>query len=393
MSTKIGLGVSTKLDPFVAGREATKDASYQLSELNPAIVIVFISTIFEQQQVIRGIRSIIKETPLIGCSAAGSLTSLGASKDSVAVCIIGSDSIRFSCGAGYRINKNPRLAGSDAARQSSTLKNTRRQLYIMFSDGLSVNSAEVLRGAQEVLGTSFPIIGGVATDNLRFHKTYQYLGNVYTDAAVGLLMSGDIDIGIGNAHGWRPIGKPHKITKATSNTVREIDKKIAVELYEDYLNTAFDELKLEGIAKLGSSYPLGMSLKEKKEYLIRAPIKVEDNGSLILSAEVPEQQEISLMIGDKTLVLEATKKACVEAVKNIKSGKIKFAIVFSDIGRLQVLRKNLESEVEIIKSVLGNDVPFFGCYTYGQYGPIDMQGAKGQSYFHNQAISIAIFSE
>jgi hypothetical protein len=395
MNTKIGVGTSTKLDSSIAGREAAQRAFYQLNRQDPDIAIVFISTIFSQVEAINGIRSILSDIPLVGCSAAGSITSLGYIRNSITVCAIRSDSIRFSCGIGKNISKNSRLAGSVAATQSAGQKDIPRQVYIMFSDALSGNGTDILRGAQEILGTSFPIIGGFASDDLSFQKTYQYLdNNIYTDSVAGLLISGDININIGQAHGWRPIGKPHKVTRARSNIVKEIDKKKAVWLYEEYLGKSLDELNAEGIGKLGSSYPLGIQIKEQKEYLMRSPLKIlEDSGSLVFTAEIPEHQDINLMIGDKNLALDAAKEACIKALTGIKKSSISFAIIFSDIARLQLLRKDYQNELAIIKDMLGPGVPFFGCYTYGEYAPIDMQGYRGQSYFYNQVISIAVFSE
>ena len=64
---------------------------------------------------------------------------------------------------------------------------------------------------------------------------------------------------------------------------------------------------------------------------------------------------------------------------------------YPDLPKL--LRKDSQSEVEIIRDILGKDVPFFGCYVCGEYVPIDIHEYTGQSCFHNQAISIALFSE
>ena len=102
---------------------------------------------------------------------------------------------------------------------------------------------------------------------------------------MGLLISGGIDISVGKAGGWQPIGKPHKITKARSNIVKEIDNRAAIELYEEYFGKSRKELKNEGIGKLAINYPLGIKMQGKKKYLIRAPLKLEDNGSLVLNAE------------------------------------------------------------------------------------------------------------
>lgn len=393
MTTQIGIGISTKLDSFAAGKEATRAAFYKLGRRDPDILFVFISTIFNQSEAIKGLRSIVKETPLVGLSSAASITPYGSLRDSVTVCAVSSTSIKFTCGVGNNIGKNARLAGSEAARYTSKVRDRIKHLYIMFSNCLSGNTADVLRGTQEILGTRFPIMGGAATDDLQFQKTYQYLdNNIYTDSVVGFLLSGDMNIGIGNAHGWLPIGMPHKITSARSNIVAEIDKKRAVELYEEYLGKSAEELKMERIGKIGGNYPLGIPVKERTEYLLRTPLDIKESGSLMLNADIPEGEDINLMIGDKNLALEAAKKACSDALRNMKRTDVQFAIVFSDIARLQLLRKDAQKEAEIIKDLLGTGVPFFGCYTCGEFAPIDSKELNTQSYVLNHTISIVVFS-
>lgn len=395
MATFIGSGISSKLDSFLAGKEAANSAYYQLGRRNPDIIITFISTIYDQTEVIRGVRAIMKDIPLAGCSTAGSMQTSGSFKSTVSVFTISSDSLSFSYGVGSEVNRDSRAAGHKAAIEASNSAKALKQVYIMFSDSLYGNAADILRGAQEVLGTSFPIIGGSSVDDRLFQKTYQYLNDdVYTEAVVGLLLSGNMKIGIGESSGWQPIGRPHKITKAKSNIIKEIDKKDAIEIYEDYFEKTFDELRKDGIIRLGLNYPLGIrNINKKKDYVIRIPLKVEDNGSIILSADILEDEEISLMIGDKNLILEAASQACREAIKHLKNPDIKFAVIFSDIARLQLLRKDSQKEIEIIKEILGKNVPLLGCYTCGEYAPLDLYESRGQSYFNNQGITIAVFSE
>lgn len=387
MSTVIGTGISTKLDSFMAGKEAALSSYYQIGRSDPSIIITFISPIFDQEAVIKGIHSVIRDTPLVGCSSAGSISIHGSHKDSVAVFIISSNSIEFSCGIGYDISKNSRLAGSKAAKQAYSHAHNIKQAYIMLSDSLAGNNTDTLRGSQEILGTRFPIIGGGAA--------YQYINNeIFTDSTAGVLVSGDIRLGIGKSIGWQPIGKPHKVTKAKLNIIKEIDKKIAVELYEEYFEKSFEEIKNEGIAKLGINYPIGMRLANKdRDYLTRVPLGIEENGSLMLNADIREGEDISLMIGDKDLILESARKASLEALNDIKNAKIKFALVFSDIARLLLLRKDADKEIGIVKEVIGRNIPILGCYTSGEYAPFDTAELKGQCHFNNHSISVILFSE
>ncbi|MEK6732304.1 MAG: FIST N-terminal domain-containing protein, partial [Candidatus Omnitrophota bacterium] len=155
MATVIGTGISTRLDSFMAGKEAALSSYYQIGRSDPSIIITFISAIFDQEVVIKGIHSVIRDIPLLGCSSAGSISIHGSHKDSVAVFIISSNSIEFSCGIGYDISKNSRLAGSKAAKQASSHAHNIKQAYIMLSDSLAGNNTDVLRGSQEILGTRF----------------------------------------------------------------------------------------------------------------------------------------------------------------------------------------------------------------------------------------------
>ena len=395
MATLIGTGISVKLDSFAAGKEAALSAYYQIGRNEPSIAIVFISTIFDQQEVIKGIHSIIKNTPLIGCSSVGSISIYGPKRDSVAVFIISSDSIKFTCGIGQDISKNSRLAGHKASKQAFDSTYKLKQAYMLFSDSFSGNSTDILRGAQETLGTSFPIIGGGACNTECTKKTYQYIDSeIKTDSVVGVLFSGDIKLGVGQSSGWQPIGKPHKITKAKSNILKEIDKKIAVELYEEYFEKPFEQLQQERICKLGISYPIGLHLPgDSKKYLTRVPLKTGDTGSLVMNGDVQEGQDINLMMGDKEAVLESAKEAASEAISNIKGYKIKFAVIFSDIARLLLLRKDAHKEIDIIKEIIGKNTPILGCYTFGEYSSFGTNESKGQCNFNNHSVSIALFSE
>jgi len=397
MTTLIGSGISTKLDSFAAGKEAAYSAYLHLGRNNPDIIITFISTIFNQQETIKGIRSIIKDAPLIGCSSMGSISTYGSHVDSAAVFIISSDSIIFSSGIGDKISKNPRLAGNRAVIKAmgSTYKSKPKQAYIMFSDSISGNSSDILRGSQELLGTSFLIIGGGASSKSCVQKTYQYMGNeIQTDSVVGALISGDIKLGIGKSSDWKPVGKPHTVTWVKSNIIKEIDGKRAVGIYEEYLEKSSDELKKEGICKLGINYPIGVIRSYRNtEHLTRVPLAIEENGGLVLNGDIKEGENISLMIGDNGLFLDSAKKAALEAMDDIKNAKIKFALVFSDIGRLLLLRSNSYKEIEIVRETIGRNIPIMGCYTFGEYAPFNTTESIRQCYFNNHSISITLFSE
>ena len=53
---------------------------------------------------------------------------------------------------------------------------------------------------------------------------------------------------------------------------------------------------------------LGIKMQGKKKYLIRAPLKLEDNGSLVLNAEIPEGEDLNLMTHSLNLMSPLKRK-------------------------------------------------------------------------------------
>jgi len=297
--------------------------------------------------------------------------------------------LHFSTGLGCGLSQDARLAGQKCAQQTIKTKLHKRHLFIMLPDGLSGNSADTIRGAQEVLGTSFPIVGGSAGDDYLFQKTYQYYGDkVFSDSVVGILLGGEISVGVGLRHGWHAIGKAHKVTKASGNIVKELDGKEALKIYEDYFGEEAQDLRKDAWAKIGTIYPLGISIPDEEEYLIRYAFKATTEGELICAAEVPEGSEVRLMIADKVGVLNAAKEAARKAKQGLKGAKILAVIIFDSIARKRVLGRAALEEIEIIKKALGDAVPIIGFYSYGEQAPLRAERYIGKCYLHNETVVV-----
>lgn len=389
MATYVGVGTSKKADAFTAGREAVKMAYAQMRQERADLVMVLSSSRYNHQELLKAITPLDKETQLIGCTTAGEITVLGPETNSVAVMAIKSDTIKFSTGLGENISKNARLAGQLAARMAAKTKYAPRNLLIMFPDGLSGNGSDIIRGAQDVLGTSFPIVGGSAGDDFCFQKTYQFFNQqILSDSVPCLLLSGEMAFGIGLRHGWQPIGKFRTVTKSWSNLILEIDHKPAVSIYEDYFGKEADELKKEPLARMAITYPLGIKIEGESEYLIRDAISVTEEGALNCAAEVPRGSQIRIMVGSKEWALAAASSAAKGAKDNLKSSVPKAAIIFNCIARSKLLGRRSKEEIDIIREVLGADVPIIGFYTYGEQAPLSSEIRKGNSFFHNETVVI-----
>ena len=394
MSTWVGVGHSKKSDSFQAGREAAAAAMAQMGLSTATFVLAFGSARFEQEPLLKGIRAVTREASLIGCSTAGEITPEGPAKRSVVVVTIQSDQLTATTGVGLRLDATPRQAGEDVAWAPARAKTAFPHLFLMFPDGVSGNVAEAIRGVQMTLGTSFPIAGGAAGDDFLFRKTSQYhQQTVYSHAIVGALLAGQIAVGIGARHGWRPLGKPRLVTRAFTNVVHELDGRPAVHLYEEYFGRGAEELRHESLARMTVVYPLGMPIPGEDEYLLRNVLRVTPQGELVYAGEVPEGTSVRLMMGSKEHALTAARRAAEQAMAGLRGKTPRLALVFSSVSRARLFGRHAGDELRCIREVVGVRVPIAGFYGYGELAPLTSEQYLGQAYYHNETLVVVVLAE
>ena len=393
MATQVGVASSRQSDSYRAGQEAAKKALDVMGQPRPDLVLVFGSARFEQDLLLKGVISVTASAPLVGCSTAGEILSEGPTRRSVAVMTIASETLTAAVGLGTRVSDNPRQAGREVAAQVVQSKLVNPHAFLMFPDGLSGNVAEVIRGIQDVMGLSFPIAGGSAADDFGFTRTTQYFrGRVHRNAVAGVLLAGRIGVGIGARHGWQPLGKPRRVTRATANIVQELDGHSAVNLYEMYFGRAAESLKSGSLVDMSIVYPLGMPVPGEEEYMLRNVLRVDPGGAIVYAGEISEGSEVRLMMGSKEKALEAARRAAEQALLAVAPQTIHFALVFSSCSRARLFGRRAQEEIAAIRGVLGPKVPLIGFYDYGEQAPLTAAGFRGLSYFHNETLVVCAVS-
>jgi hypothetical protein len=391
---KAGVGRSNNPDATKAGAEACREA---LSEAgNKAnLIIVFSTVAYSQQKILKGVRSISKEIPLVGCSDSGEITTEGPVSKHLAVMALNSDTINFTIGIGEGADKDSHKAGVMAAQEVKKKAKGDISLFMMLLDGLAENGAATVRGVQEVLGENFPIVGGSAGDDFLFKKTYEHFNDqVLTNTAIGLGLSGKFSFGVGVRHGWEPIGLPMKVTKAKGAKLIEVNNRPALSIYEDYFGKKAEELIKEPIARMAYTYPLGMSVEGSPELLIRDVVIANEKGEITCAAEIPEGSEVRLMLGDPDKAIQAAKEAAEGALAQLKGAKPEVIFVFDCMARCKLLGPRIGEEILAIQEVLGKDIPLIGFYTYGEQAPLGgIIGPECRSVFHNETMALMVLGE
>jgi len=393
---RVSSGCSQAKDHIQAANEAVGQAILGLGKDRPDLAVVFTTVEFAHPLALRTATNLLGEIPVIGCSSLAVISSKGICKHGFVIVLIslGEHSF-FNVAAVKEISKvGPLAAGRELGEKLRYgCKEVRRKLSLVFSDGLLANAAEFINGVEERLGRSFPLVGASASDNFAFHETYQYFNKeILHDSSCGILWGGKLNFGLGIKHGWKPLGKERRVTRASGNTVHEIDKQPAARLYEDYLNKGTLDLNKE-LKRISTFYPLGIYLPGEKEYLLRNITAIKNDGSLVTQGNVAQDSSIRLMIGTKDSCLSATVKSCEEARKGLCGHNPKLVFIFNSASRLSLLGRQAEREVSIIRESFGGESVIAGLYTYGEQAPLKSLNYLGRTYFHNQSVCILAMGE
>lgn len=398
MAFSAAVGVSDGEDSYVVGVNACQMAVTALGG-QPDAVILFSSVAYDQEKVNAGVRSVSGDALLVGSSTAGEITTEGPSaKHSVVVMALKSDTTKFYAGLGENIAASPFEAGKMAAENTLKQSSGKLKAFMMFSDVLAGNGADIVRGVLASLGEHFPVVGGASGDDFQFKKTYQHLNDkVYSGVVIGFGWEGDFALGIGVKHGWVPVGTPKKVTKSTGSVVHELDGKPAIAIYDEYFGEKeAATLRTETLAKLAVSYPLGMKVEGSDEMLIRDPLTVDANGSITCAGEFPEGSSVQLMIGSKETAIKVAGEAAQNAVDQLDGAKPKAVIIFNCIARNKLFGERSGEEIKEIQKAVGQDTPLIGFYTYGEQAPLGGEVRnieKCNPAFHNETVVIAVIGE
>jgi hypothetical protein len=398
----IGIGFSHEENPVLACEEAIKQAKSRLSNsAKIGLGLVFNSSDFSSAGVAKTFNTSLNNVPLVGASGSAIITGDAILKHGIVVLLLGfpEDAYCSTAAAQDLTEKSPFECGKELAEKLlSGFKNIPRNFGLLFFDRLIAGGPNFISGLQENLGKSFPCVGASLSGGQydSAHSALYLNEEVLTNSCTGIIWGGKITFGLGIKHGWKPLGKPHLVSSAIGNIINSIDEKPAIELYREYLGYAPEKLKTH-LKKFSVSYPIGVFIPGEEEHLLRNVVSVDERGALICQGSIPEGSTIRLMISTKDTCLAAATQAVKEAIKNLQGSFSKqsnarnsrFAIVFSSISRYNLLRRDIQQELDSIKDGLGG-IPFLGIYTHGELAPSTASGYRGQTYFHNQDFSILI---
>ena len=383
MTLTVSIGQAQALNGREAGLQAMHQALNRLGSSAPSFGMVIASHQYQAREVVSGVSSLMGDTPMIGFSSSACLTSSGLHPNSVIVTLLGGDVLAETRWLpGYA--QSGRETGAQLARQAEEQGNTRALLF--FADGFNGDADQLCSALGEV---SFPLAGGLASGDLHTGQCYQIAGpQTGSGALAAAFLRGDLRVGVGSAHGWNPVGSQFRVTRSRGFWLRTLDGRPASETYAQLFGYPARDWAFPPLSHLARLYPLGV--EQGDQLLVRAPIRVEADGSFRMNAPVRDGADAYLLVGSRFSCEDAAQKAAQQALQQLEGRKPVFALVLVDIAWEMLLKSHPGSEILAVRDILGETIPIAGGYTLGQVVPGRDQKVP---QLLNQHILVVAFAE
>jgi hypothetical protein len=379
----VAIGSSFDRHSRAAGEAAARDA---VTGADPRLLMVFCSALHDPAAVLAGIRAVVADVPLIGCSSATVIAPDGPSQDrGVVVFALGGLGFSIVTAAVRDASDHRREAGAAVASCVGRLDDRPHELLVLITDGLMAGQEDALAGAYSMVGASVPLVGGSASPDPSVMRTFQFHGDeVLTDAVVGAAIGSDGPLGVGLRHGWRKVGEPMIVTRSAGGDVFTLDDQPALTAYLQRLDAPPDAYKdAMAFEKLALTRPIGVRRRSGEEVRSVSSPALLREGWLRSSGEVPEGSLIWPMEGDEQSVLAAAAEACRDAVDALGGSAPLGMIAFNCESRARLLgAEGMRHEIDRMTGQAGG-TPLGGLYTWGEIARV-----RGINGFHNQTLVV-----
>ena len=381
MTLTAAVGHAQALDGREAGLQAAHQALNRLGASAPTFGIVIASHQYQPREVAAGVASLTSDMPLIGLSAPAGLTHEGIHPHSVVVALLSGD-LRaevhwlpgYSQSGRETANRLAQLTSSEAARQS----------LLFFADGFNGDAEQL---CDSLPGKSARSMGGLSSGDLQTGSNYQIAGTqAGTGGLAAAILRGAARVGIGFAHGWDPVGSQLRVTRSRGFWLRALDGRPASETYAQIFGYPARDWAFPPLNYLARLYPLG--LEQGEQLIVRAPLRVEADGSFRMNAPIRDGLDAYLLVGSRASCQAAAQKATQQAMLQLDEAKPVFALVLVDLAWQMLLKSTPGAEIAAVQDILGPNVPIAGGYTLGQIAP-----GKDTPQFLNQHILVIVFGE
>jgi small ligand-binding sensory domain FIST len=384
---KVGAALSMVPDARGAAAEAARGAMEPLGDTQPDLAVVFASAHFtsEAEAVIQTVHSTAAPQALTGCVGEGIVGSGREIESQPAVSVwlarLDTDVRTFHC----------RFTRSDGDPVFSGLPEEGADAYLMIADPFSFPAAQLLDSMNALPGGDRFIIGGMASGGRGPGESRLFMNEeVFDSGAVGVALTGNVEVVALVSQGSRPIGRALTVTRSEGNVIFELGGKSSVariqELYAS-LSEPDRDLLTRGLL-LGRVIDEYKTEFERGDFLVRGVVGADpDSGAIAVGDAVAVGETVQFHVRDEASADEDLRNTLKVARGRFGDRTVTGGLLFTCNGRGSRMFSTPNHDAALLASELDNP-PVAGFFCAGELGPVG-----GKSFLHGFTASMALFSE
>ncbi|WP_327093066.1 FIST C-terminal domain-containing protein [Nonomuraea sp. NBC_01738] len=258
---------------------------------------------------------------------------------------------------------------------------------ILLADPYSFPTDAFVEKSAEVLG-DLPLIGGLA-NGLSGRGSVRLFadGEVYTEGAIGVLLSGDINVSTVVSQGCRPIGPSMVVTRSEENLLLELAGQPALARLEDIVS----DLEEDDRELVASGLQIGLAMDEYADrhehgdFLIRGVLGIDPEREAVAVGDVIEVgrtvrfqvRDAATADDDLYTLLDSHRE---------QLGRVDGALLFACNGRGSAMFGTADHDAVALRDTLGA-LGMAGFFAAGEIGPV-----AGHNHVHGFTASVLVFS-
>ncbi len=253
-------------------------------------------------------------------------------------------------------------------------------------DGLSTRISALIDSLFNVLGLECNYIGGGA-GSLSFKQKPCLFTNEGLIQDSAILAAVETECGVGVGHGWTEVAGPFKVTESERNVIKTLDWRPAFQVYKEVVeNHSRRKFTSHNFFDIAKSYPFGIN-KLGTEKIVRDPLMVRDDDSLVCVGEVPQEFYVHILTGDSNSLINAARGAMELGKKSFNGTVDNKTILFIDcISRVLFLEENFACELEAVHN---QQMPLIGALTLGEIA----NNGKDYLEFYNKTSVVGVLGD
>ncbi|HEU4537506.1 MAG TPA: FIST N-terminal domain-containing protein, partial [Polyangiaceae bacterium] len=366
--SQAAVGHSRLADAFEAGAAAGAMARDGSGALPPVVAIVYGTVAYDPNELLRGVRSALPGTLLVGASTQG-ISRVGAVEEIervVGVALLRSTRIGARAAKATRVSADAEGAGrslAEALRAGGPGAADDEPVLLWYDPTSRVDVAALLRGLGE---GGFPrVVGGGAGQPFGpTLKTYQYFEHeTFSDGAVALRLPGARSV-LELTNGVEPLGFELTVTDAAGNAIRAIDGQPALDVWVERLGGG----RVHGYDT--ASWAFGVSLPEALRGAYEGPITravfsfEEQTREILVQAPIAAGTRVQLCHRTPRAVFDRAVEMARRLKRRLEGERPLLALSFECGARSAPFLGEARAleEVRAMQAELGPALPWLGTY-------------------------------